>query len=98
MNPVVGILVIVVIIVTQIFLSSRKNPYLGGILPVAYIGFIIFFFNKLIVNGDYFSTWIMIIAGLCSFLSTWASGRKHFKKKSQKKRQKELDLIELQNL
>ncbi|MFI8707795.1 hypothetical protein ACIGHG_12070 [Bacillus sp. NPDC077411] len=94
MNPIVGILVTIVIIVTQAFLSSRKNPYLGGIFPLAYIGFISFFFNKLITNGDYFSTWLMIIAGLCSFLSIWASGRKRFKKK----RQKELDLIELQNL
>lgn len=48
MKLVVGILVIVVIIVTQIFLSSRKPPYLGGILPVAYIGFISFFFHKLL--------------------------------------------------
>uniref|UniRef100_UPI00402AA3F1 hypothetical protein n=1 Tax=Bacillus sp. DX2.2 TaxID=3073452 RepID=UPI00402AA3F1 len=95
MNPVVGILVIIVIIVTQSFLSSRKNPYLGGILPVAYIGFISFFFNKLIIaKGDYFSTWIMIMGGLCGFLSIWASGRKSFKKN----RQKELDRIELQNL
>lgn len=85
MSPVVGILVIIVIIVTQIFLSSRKNPYLGGILPVAYIGFISFFFNKLLIaKGDYFSTWIMIIAGLCGFLSIWASGRKRFKKRDKK--------------
>ncbi|EOP17936.1 hypothetical protein ACW4EZ_30635 (plasmid) [Bacillus toyonensis] len=94
MKPVVGILVIVVIIVIQSFLSSRKNPYLGGILPVAYIGFISFFFNKLLANGDYFSTWIKIIAGLCGLLSIWISGRERFKKK----RQKELDRIELQNL
>ncbi|MBX0352960.1 hypothetical protein ACW4EZ_31195 (plasmid) [Bacillus toyonensis] len=94
MKPVVGILVIVVIIVTQSFLSSRKTPYLGGILPVAYIGFISFFFNKLLANGDYFSTWIKIIAGLCGLLSIWISGRERFKKK----RQKELDRIELQNL
>ncbi|EJQ78677.1 hypothetical protein COM21_25765 [Bacillus toyonensis] len=94
MKPVVGILVIVVIIVIQSFLSSRKKPYLGGILPVAYIGFISFFFNKLLANGDYFSTWIKIIAGLCGLLSIWISGRERFKKK----RQKELDRIELQNL
>ncbi|MBC6972460.1 hypothetical protein H9I32_08570 [Bacillus sp. Xin] len=94
MKPVVGILVTVVIIVIQSFLSSRKNPYLGGILPVAYIGFISFFFNKLFANGDYFSTWLMILAGLCAFLSIWISGRERFKKK----RQKELDRIELQNL
>lgn len=98
MKPVVGILVIVVIIVTQIFLSSRKTPYLGGILPVAYIGFIGFFFNKLIANGDYLSTWIMIMVGLCSFLSIWASGRKRLKKKRQKDLDLELGLIELQNL
>lgn len=56
MSPVVGIIVVIIIIVTQSFLSSRKTPYLGGILPVAYIGFISFFFNKLIANSDYFST------------------------------------------
>lgn len=84
MKPVVGILVIVVIIVTQIFLSSRKTPYLGGILPVAYIGFIGFFFNKLIANGDYLSTWIMLMVGLCSSLGIWASGRKRFKKETKR--------------
>ncbi|MBC6972425.1 hypothetical protein H9I32_08380 [Bacillus sp. Xin] len=94
MSSVVRILVIVVIIVTQSFLSSRKNPYLGGILPVVYIGFIIFFFNKLLANGDYFSTWLTIMGGLCGLLSIWISGRERFKKK----RQKELDRIELQNL
>lgn len=94
MDHVVGILIVIVILVTQNFLSSRNNPYLGGILPVAYIGFISFFFNKLIANGDYFSTWLIIIAGLCGLLSIWISGRERFKKK----RQKELDRIELQNL
>ncbi|EJQ04555.1 hypothetical protein IE3_05300 [Bacillus cereus BAG3X2-1] len=93
MSPVVGIIV-VIIIVTQSFLSSRKTPYLSGILPVAYIGFISFFFNKLIASGDYFSTWLMIIAGLCGLLSIWNSGRERFKRN----RQKELDRIELQNL
>ncbi|MED0968524.1 hypothetical protein [Bacillus paramycoides] len=94
MSPVVGIIVVIIIIVTQSFLSSRKTPYLGGILPVAYIGFISFFFNKLIANGDYFSTWLMLIAGLCGLLSIWNSGRERFKRN----RQKELDRIELQNL
>lgn len=29
MSPVVGIIVVIIIIVTQSFLSSRKTPYLG---------------------------------------------------------------------
>lgn len=94
MSHVIGILVVVIILLTQNFLSSRKNPYLGGILPVVYIGFISFFFNKLMANSDHFSTWLMIMAALCGLLSIWIPGRERFKKK----RQKELDRIELQNL
>jgi SNF family Na+-dependent transporter len=94
MSHVIGILVVVIILLTQNFLSSRKNPYLGGILPVVYIGFISFFFNKLMANSDHFSTWLMIMAALCGLLSIWISGRERFKKK----RQKESDRIELQNL
>jgi hypothetical protein len=42
----------------------------------------------------------MIMAGLCGFVSIWASGRKRFKKKRQKELdlKLELGLMELQNL
>ncbi|RAS75495.1 hypothetical protein [Priestia endophytica] len=94
MDHVVGILIVIVIMIVQQFLSSRKNPYLGGILPVVYIGSVVFYFNKLMADGDHFSTWLMIVAALCGLLSIWISGRESFKKK----RKKELDRIELQNL
>ena len=94
MSHIVGILVVIIILLVQAYLSSRKNPYLGAILPVVYIGFISFFFNKLMADNDHFSTWLRIIAALCGLLSAWISGRERFKKK----RQKELDRIELQNL
>ena len=45
-------------------------------------------------NNDNSSAWVILIVALCGLLSTWISGRERFKKK----RQKELDRIELQNL
>lgn len=94
MNHVVGILITIIVLLIQDYLSTRKNPYLGGILPIVYIGVISFFFNKLMSNNDDFSTWVILIVALCGLLSSWISGRERFKKK----RQKELDRIELQNL
>ncbi|MFF2286612.1 hypothetical protein [Peribacillus butanolivorans] len=94
MIHIVGILVVIVILLTQDYLSTRKNPYLGGIIPIVYIGVISFFFNKLMDNNDHSSTWVILIVGLCGLLSSWISGRERFKKK----RQKELERIELQNL
>ncbi|WP_081496076.1 hypothetical protein [Priestia filamentosa] len=65
-------------LVIQQFLSSRKNPYLGVILPVVYIGSVVFYFNKLMADGDHFSTWLMIVAALCGLLSIGISGRGSF--------------------
>ncbi|MFD0084189.1 hypothetical protein [Priestia megaterium] len=94
MDHIVGILVVIIILLTQDYLSTRKNPYLGGIIPLIYIGVISFFFNRLMDSNDNSSTWVILIVALCGLLSSWISGRERFKKK----RQKELDRIELQNL
>ncbi|AKO92922.1 hypothetical protein [Priestia filamentosa] len=94
MDYIVKILVVILILLIQEYLSTRKNPYLGGILPIVYIGVISLFFNRLMDNNDNSSTWVILIVALCGLLSTWISGRERFKKK----RQKELDRIELQNL
>jgi hypothetical protein len=89
-----SILITIIVLGTQHYLSTRNNPYLGGILPAGYIIFISFFFTKLVSGYDKFSSFFMIIAGLTIFLGIWASGREKLKKK----RQKELDRIELENL
>ncbi|MBU8691116.1 hypothetical protein KM918_27950 [Priestia megaterium] len=89
-----SILITIIVLGTQHYLSTRNNPYLGGILPVGYIIFISFFFTKLVSENDRFSSFLMIIVGLTVLLGIWTSGREKLKKK----RQKELDRIELQNL
>lgn len=94
MNHIVEILIVIIVILTQHYLSTRNNPYFGGILPLAYIIVISFFFTRLMSGNDKFSSWLAIIGGLAAFLSIWIKGRETVKKK----RQKELERIELNNL
>lgn len=84
MDHIVGILVVIIILLTQDYLSTRKNPYLGGIIPLVYIGVISFFFNRLMDNNDNSSTWVILIVALCGLLSSWISGRERFKRKDKK--------------
>ncbi|WP_372439973.1 hypothetical protein [Priestia endophytica] len=94
MDHLESILITIIVLSTQHYLSTRNNPYLGSILPVGYIIFISFFFTKLVSGNDKFSSISMIIVGLTILLGIWISGREKLKKK----RQKELDRIAIKNL
>ncbi|MDM5296342.1 hypothetical protein QUF81_24980 [Peribacillus simplex] len=89
MGTLYGLLISFGIIGIQQFLSRRNNAFWGAILPVSYIGFLIWFFLKV---SDEFE--MLFIIGLTILLGIWSEGRIYLKKK----RKKELEKITLQDL
>ena len=77
------------ILVIHHFLSRRNHPLWGGIVPVAYLGLIVWLFLEKKVGFDF-----VFILGLLILVGTWGEGRIAVKRK----RQKELDKITLQDL
>ena len=77
------------ILVVQRFLSRRNYPFWGGVLPVSYIGLMIWVF---FIKKTEFET--IFVVGFLVLLGIWADGRIAVKKK----RKKELDKITIQDL
>lgn len=84
-----GVLLSIGILITQHYLSCRNNPFWGGILPVAYIGLMVWFLY--VENVEFQSIFVIVFLFL---LSIWADGRIRVKHK----RKKELEKITLKDL
>lgn len=83
----IALIIAVLLLVLQHFLSSREQVWLGAIIPIIYVAIVgsLLIVGQLEVNSSrdaYF-----LGAGLLIFLGIWAEGRSSFKKK----RKKELD-------
>jgi len=94
MFEVYGWLIAIVIIGVQFFLSRRTNVYWGAILPVVYLFSIKWLFFRRIGEENTLYLILAAIGGLAFLLSVWIKGRESLKKR----RKKELEKIELQNI
>ena len=86
-------ILMIVILGSQAFLSRRRGAYWGGILPLAFVVFMVVIY----VRADFHHTGSFILAligGLALGCGIWDNGRKVVKEK----RNKELKKIELQDI
>jgi chromate transport protein ChrA len=94
MLEVYGWLIAFVIIGIQFYFSRRTNVFLGAILPGLYLVFIVSWFLKKLGEVDTLSLILAAVGGLAFLLSIWINGRESLKKK----RKKELEKIDIQNI
>lgn len=80
MKLVLSIIITVVILAVQHYLSTRRQWQLGGILPVVYAAFAVWF---KIYCAPEFKILPLLIVWLV-LLSIWAEGRKKYEKKINK--------------
>jgi hypothetical protein len=96
MSNLTSLILAIAILVTQHFLSRREQPYWGAILPISYIGFLVYGdMTGLIDFSDNRRLLYFIgVIGTLILLQIWISGRKEL----SNKRKKELEKIEAHNL
>ena len=86
------IILAILILGIQYFLSTRDKGYWGAILPIAYILFLLTLGT--IKEGNASELIYPGIFGIVVLLSEWFSGRDYV----EKKRKKEMDKLEIQNM
>ncbi|MGW9019766.1 hypothetical protein, partial [Priestia megaterium] len=64
-----------IILGLQRYLSTRKNVYLGGVLPFLFASFICLNIKRLLDSGQKFYTLLAILACLTGLINMWISGR-----------------------
>ncbi|WP_210367122.1 hypothetical protein [Bacillus sp. REN3] len=89
-----GWILAILIIGIQFYLSRRRNVLWGAILPALYSVFIVGWFIKRFGQEDTLSLVLAAVGGMAFLLSVWISGREAVKKK----RKKELEKMELQDM
>ena len=77
---IISIIITIFLLGIQHYLSTRSRGIFGGIIPLIYIIFAIWF--KL-YEAPTFKTWTLFIVALV-LLGIWAEGRELYKKKVQK--------------
>ncbi|MFD2683257.1 hypothetical protein [Bacillus seohaeanensis] len=94
MEQVYGWSIAIVVLTIQFIFARRKRAFWGAILPVLYLIFMVYWIPAR--NDDLSTVRLILVAigGLAILCSIWINGREHLKKK----RQKELEKIELKNL
>jgi hypothetical protein len=83
MKYILSITIVIVLLVVQYFLSNRKSPLFGGILPLLVIPFSAWVIksHSLSINFD---TLFPFFGLLIILSSIWAEGREHQKKKQKR--------------
>ncbi|WP_315906640.1 hypothetical protein [Priestia koreensis] len=96
MDFILDFLPAVIILGVQYFLSTRRQSFWGAILPVLYVGFLIYgkATNLFTIKPGEKGLLFIGILGTVILLGMWADGRERV----TKKRQKEMDRLEAQNL
>ncbi len=82
-----GVLIIAGILAVQFFLSTRNNLYWGAILPVAYIGFLIWIFVTKEIES-LMAFFLSLLLGLLFLCGEWNGGRKYLQEKTKKELEK----------
>ncbi|MDT2861308.1 hypothetical protein [Lactococcus lactis] len=87
MDNLIGILIVIAIIAFQTFCGYIGNRYLGMILPLIFIGFVIFFFFKGTL-GFNFKDIVMPFFGPLILALTYDGGKRSRKDKIKKELEK----------
>ncbi|MFT9819229.1 hypothetical protein [Lysinibacillus sp. NPDC056185] len=90
----IAILIAIVILGTQFYLSRRTNVYWGAIVPVVYL---VIIFGWWYNGMDKFNTYTLFkvaVVGPAVLLGIWARGRESLKNK----RKKELEKMKLHDI
>ncbi|MCL1694694.1 hypothetical protein [Lysinibacillus sp. BPa_S21] len=91
---ILAILIAIVLIGIQSFLSRRTNVYWGAIVPILYLVFIFGWWFNGIENVTTYSLIKVAVVGSVFLLGTWAKGRESLKNK----RKKELEKMKLYDI
>ncbi|GAB0168276.1 hypothetical protein LSPCS325_17130 [Lysinibacillus sp. CTST325] len=91
---IIAILIAIVIIGIQSFLSRRTNVYWGAIVPILYLVFIFGWWSIRVDNVNTSSLIKAAVGGSVFLLGTWAKGRESLKNK----RKKELEKMKLHDI
>lgn len=93
MGWLINILITILVLVVQHFLSTRKSAFWGALLPLCFAGLMAYLKYSGLADGER-DFWFMASLGTVILLSIWATGRETLKKK----RKKELDKMESHDL
>ncbi|UOQ44896.1 hypothetical protein MUN89_02790 [Halobacillus salinarum] len=92
MNEVMRLLLVVIILGFQFFLSTRNNVYWGGIIPALLVILMAYF--VITERTELLHTILITGVGLLFLLAEWGKGRKEL----QKRRKKELNKMRTQDI
>ena len=88
MSGIYGLIISILVIGIQFYLSRKKSVYWGAILPVLYLVFIVGWFIKKFGELDTLTLILAAVGGLAFLLSIWINGRDSLKKKIKKEMEK----------
>ncbi|RNC97623.1 hypothetical protein [Lysinibacillus halotolerans] len=80
--------IIVLVFAVQHFLSTRNERYLGSIIPIGYLAFILYVYTTDIVDWSILKLALYFILGEAFLIGYWISGRKIVANKTQKELEK----------
>ncbi|PCF84084.1 hypothetical protein B4W75_12630 [Staphylococcus intermedius] len=82
MNEIITIVILIIMLAIQYFLSSSTNKYLGLIIPIVFSGFVIF---MLVTDRlGIITSLVLLVLGLIFLLEQWYKGQKNNKRKMNK--------------
>lgn len=79
--------IILGLLAIQLFLSSRNNKYLGAILPVLLVVFLIWSYMTDRIDS-LLKVLLFLLVGMVAFLLEWDRGREYVKNKQKKELEK----------
>lgn len=82
MNEIITIVILIIMLAIQYYLSSSTNKYLGLIVPIVFSGFVIF---MLVTDRlGIITSLVLLVLGLIFLLEQWYKGQKNNKRKMNK--------------
>lgn len=94
MNDWYRLLIVVLVLAVQHFLSTRDKPYWGMILPVLYLVTLVFLQVSETIEWSFLKLLLIAIVGELFLLGNWVNGRKVL----SNKRLKELEKMKAQDI
>ncbi|PAQ16390.1 hypothetical protein CD798_02000 [Bacillaceae bacterium SAOS 7] len=95
MSDLTRFMVVIGVLVVQHYLSRREQAYWGAVLPILYIAFLVYGkITNLFIGVSDKALLLIGVLGVVFLLGYWLSGREYV----SKKRKREMEKIEVQNL
>ncbi|MFJ8072268.1 hypothetical protein ACIQZD_25725 [Peribacillus sp. NPDC096447] len=94
MNDWYGLLITLMLLAIQYFLSTRNNPYWGVVLPILYLSFLVYFRTTGILEVGIIKLSLLFVVGEAFLLGYWIHGRQFL----SNKRKKELEKMKTQDI